>query len=227
MIQWALEEIVQAGIPHVVVVVSPSKSTLAKFLARWKPGRGVKLTTVAQPRAIGLDDALLRVESISKGRPIALVLPDNVFFPYAGARPALTQVIEGFTATGKDTVGLIRVAKRDAFAFGHAGLVSLSKRRGPLADIHKLHSKRKGTLRFRTGVSAHKTFARAILHPHFFQYLRESMRPGHGGDEVPALQTIVKRHGFSGVLLRGRGFDAGNPGGLAAAIAYWARRAGR
>lgn len=227
MIQWTLEEIVQSGIPRVAVVVSPAKPALSGFLNRWKKGGGIDLETVSQPRAIGLADALLRVRSLAGDGPIALVLPDNVFFPYAGARPALAQVVKGFAATGRDTTGVIRVPAKDARAFGHAGLVEVSGSRGRLVDITKLHPKRKGSLRLRGADFLYKTFARTVLLPHFFDYLLESKRRNPGSDEVSALQKILRRHGFSGVLLRGRGFDAGNPTGYAAAISYWARKSRR
>ena len=227
MIQWTLEEIVESGVPRAAVIVSPAKPALAEFLNRWKKGRAIDLATVSQPKAIGLADALLRVRSLAGGRPIALLLPDNVFFPYGGARAALAQVLKGFAGTGRDTTGLIRVAARDASTFGHAGLVDVSSERGRLADIAKLHPKRKGSLRLEDEAPGYKTFARTVLLPHFFDYLLESKRRTPGSDEVAALQKILKRHGFSGVLLRGRGFDAGNAAGYAAALAYWARKSRR
>lgn len=227
LIQWALEEVALAGVPRAAVIVSPAKPLLTKFLSQWRLGREIELTVVSQPRAVGLADALLRIESLTRGRPIALLLPDNVFFPYAGAPPALTQVIEAFTASHRDTTGVIRVHSKDAHAFGHAGLVDLYRRKEATAGIRVLHPKREGTLRLKSGFSAYKTFARTVLLPHFFEYLRDSMKRGRPTDEVPALQTIVKRHGFSAVLLKGRGFDAGNPAGFAAAVTYWARRESR
>jgi UTP--glucose-1-phosphate uridylyltransferase len=227
MIQRTLEEIVESGIPRVAVVVSPAKPALSGFLNRWKKGGGIDLETVSQPRAIGLADALLRVRSLAGDGPIALVLPDNVFFPYAGERPALAQVVKGFAATGKDTTGVVRVPVKDARTFGHAGLVEVSARRGSLVEIEKLHSKRKGSLRLGGATFAHKTFARTVLLPHFFDYLRESEKRDPRSDEVPALQKILRRHGFGGVLLKGRGFDAGNPAGYAAALAYWAGKSRR
>ena len=224
MIQWALEEVSDAGIGQVAVVVSPSKPLLIDFLSKWKRGRRLNLSLVEQPRAIGLADALLRVRHLSRGAPIALLLPDNIFFPYARGRSALAQVLEGFRAGRGDTTGLVRVRKEYAHTWGHAGLVSLSQRGDRLARIERLHPKRRGTLRLIKGVSAYKTFARTVLLPHFFDYLEDASKRRRGGDEVPALQAIIKHDGLSGVLLRGRGFDAGNPAGYGAAVAYWATR---
>jgi UTP--glucose-1-phosphate uridylyltransferase len=227
MIQWALEEAIEAGLPRVAVVVSPAKRDLISFLLRWRRGRRIKLALVSQPRAVGLGDALLRVRPLSNGRPIALLLPDNVFFPYAGMRSALAQVLRAFETIGRDTTGLIKVRAKDSGTYSHAGLIRQSPRRSGPLDILKLHPKRKGSLRIGPHRAVYKTFARTVLLPHFFDYLEDSARRDPACDETRALQIIVKRHGLSGIPLRGRGFDAGNPAGYAAAQAYWAGKAAR
>jgi UTP--glucose-1-phosphate uridylyltransferase len=227
MIQLALEEIRDCGIDRAVVVVSPAKPALAEFLRRWGGGSTPRLTLVTQPRPLGLADALLRARSLASQGPFALLLPDNVFFPSRRAEPALGQVLRAFERAAGDACGLIRVRPEHAGRYSHAGLVEVSIRgRGPHL-ITKLHDKKTGPLRTGAAGAVYKTFARAVLGPAFFDFLQRSARGRAGADEVPALKELVRRRGLYGTPLDGRGFDAGNPKGYAAAVECWARRATR
>jgi UTP--glucose-1-phosphate uridylyltransferase len=222
MIQWALDEIAEAGIPRAAVVYSPSKPQIPEFVSKWKLGRGVRLTLVEQPKPRGLADALFRARAIVGAAPFALLLPDNVFFPSKGAPGATAQVLNAYAETGFDTCGLIRVSPKQASTFSHAGLVDpVSRPRGPV-QIKRLHGKKKGPLRVKDTRPVYKTLARAVLTPHFFEYLQTNVKKDDEADEVPALQALVKRRELYGILLKGRGFDAGNPDGYAAAVEYWA-----
>lgn len=223
MIQWALEEIEEAGISRAAVIVSPSKPLLPTFLSKWRRGRALRLSLIEQPRPIGLADALIRARGIAGSAPFALLLPDNVFFPSRNAPGAMAQVIEAFPRVDSDLCALIRVKPEHARSFSHAGLVDLEQSvRGP-TRIATLHGKRKGALRIRGGKAAYKAFARAVLLPHFFDHLERTATGRRDADEVPALQALARDHGLHGILLKGRGFDAGNPDGYAAAIEFWDR----
>jgi len=221
LIELALREIEDAGIAEAIVVASRAKPLLLDFL-RSAERRSTKLRLVYQPEAAGLADALVRARPHTAGTPFALVLPDNVFFPRRGERSALAQVLSAFRATGKDTCGLVRVSPSRAASYSHAGLVELEKRPAGPTRITLMRPKKKGPLRIRA--TAYKTFARAVLLPHFFDRL-EATCTRAGGDEVPALQSLVRTGDLYGVLLKGRGFDAGNPAGYAAAVSFWSRRA--
>jgi UTP-glucose-1-phosphate uridylyltransferase len=224
MIQWALEEIEEAGIPRAAIVISPSKPLLTTFLSNWKRGRSLRLDLIKQPRPAGLADALLRVRGIAGAKPFALLLPDNVFFRDRGSAGAMSQVLHAFANIDSDTCALVRVKPEHASRYSHAGLVDLERRaRGP-TRIAKLHGKRNGALKIPGGGPAYKTFARAVLKPHFFDYLKELATGRPDADEVPALQAVIKIHGLHGILMKGRGFDAGGPDGYAAAVEFWARR---
>jgi UTP--glucose-1-phosphate uridylyltransferase len=227
MIQLAMEEIRDCGIERAVVVVSPAKTALASFLRRWGRGRSPRVTLIVQPKPRGLADALLRARRFASKGPFALLLPDNVFFPAPGAGSAMGQVMRAFMAAGSDTCGLIRVKPEHAGKYSHAGLVDVALRRPGPHLIEKLHDKRTGPLRIAAGPAVYKTFARAVIGPAFFEDLERSALERAGADEVPALQQIVRRRGLYGTLLDGRGFDAGNPLGYAAAVEYWARLATR
>lgn len=61
------------------------------------------------------------------------------------------------------------------------------------------------------------------LTPRLFKCLEINVKKERDADETAALPALVKRRGLYGVLLKGRGFDAGNPDGYAAAVEHWAR----
>jgi UTP-glucose-1-phosphate uridylyltransferase len=86
-----------------------------------------------------------------------------------------------------------------------------------------MRGKRKGPLRLEKERPAYKTLARAVLTPRFYEYLERHVRSGPDADEVPAIQALARDGALYGILLKGRGFDAGFPEGYAAAIRCWAR----
>jgi UTP--glucose-1-phosphate uridylyltransferase len=179
---------------------------------------------VEQKRPKGLADALFAARPIVGAAPFALVLPDNVFFPKRGAPGAMAQVQRAYARTKRDTCGLIKVTPADAPGFSHAGLVDTAARpRGPVG-ITRLHGKRSGHLKMTKRGPMYKTLARAVLTPRFYDYLETYVKRGPDADEVPALQALANAGELFGILLKGRGFDAGNPRGYAAAVTYWARR---
>lgn len=224
MIQWCLEEIVQAGIPGIAVIGSASKPQIRDFVKVWKAGRRIRLTFIDQPRPQGLADALFRARRAVGAGSFALVLPDNVFFASRGSPGATAQVLRAYEYTDRSTCGLIRVRPAEAGRFSHAGLVDIRGGHRWPTRIRRLRGKRKGMLSLPGGSPSYRTFARAVLTRGFFECLDRHTKRAPDADEVPALQALADSGELYGVLLKGRGFDAGNPAGYAAAVRSWARR---
>ncbi len=74
----------------------------------------------------------------------------------------------------------------------------------------------------REGEQVLKAVPRWILEPDFFDYLEKSKGKGEW-DDTPALQMLCTEREIAGKILKGRGFDVGNPVGYEAAKAYAAQ----
>jgi UTP-glucose-1-phosphate uridylyltransferase len=73
VIGHALAEAARAGFEAAIVVLSPAKQQLRRFLAENEPPLPVEI--VIQPHALGIGDAVLRSW---QGEPVAVLLPDDV-----------------------------------------------------------------------------------------------------------------------------------------------------
>ncbi|PYO38675.1 MAG: glucose-1-phosphate thymidylyltransferase, partial [Gemmatimonadetes bacterium] len=95
LLQWTLEEVAAAGLERVIVVTSPTKPQIAKFLTDQPPNR---LTTyvVTQPEPRGLGDAVTWARDLVGADDVAVLLPDNLF----AKGPAIAPVLAARRATG-------------------------------------------------------------------------------------------------------------------------------
>ncbi|MFQ5692172.1 MAG: sugar phosphate nucleotidyltransferase [Nitrospinota bacterium] len=215
LIVHALLEAAASGFEEILIVLSPEKERLLPWIRSEAP-EGVRVVAVLQPRPLGLADAQDRCRDRLGGEPFAVLLPDTLF---AGREPGLLQVKEAFESTGRDTLGLIRV--RPGEVFSDCGAVEIEPQAGePFPLLRSVGSKRPGLLHVPAGETRLRAFPRSVFLPHYFDFVdgvREDLRPGEELDDVPVLQRMVEEVGVTGLALKGRGWDAGTPEGLARA----------
>lgn len=114
VLQFALDEAVQAGAERIVIVVHPSKTSIRDYLSRGegvvqhahREGKsaltvapdavgvadGVEVVFVSQEEALGLGHAVLCAAPFVLSGPIGVILPDDLIF----GRPALVQMAEAY-----------------------------------------------------------------------------------------------------------------------------------
>ena len=221
MISYALREVALAGIEELYVVVNRRKALLWRYLAsgQWRgdvgePGKGLSLQLVEQPEPLGSGEALWRVREEVGPRPFGWLMPDFVLFD---GPPPLCQLLQAFGRFGTTTVGVIEVKRGREGLYGDVGIVEGERLRGGLMEVRGLSRKRSGPLRAPSGDGLYKAVGRWILPPSFFDLLLQTRGQGEW-DDTPALQLLCRRERVLGVILKGEGFDVGNPAGYRAAL---------
>lgn len=217
LLAWTLREAAQAGIDRAVIVTSPEKPEIARFLSARPPDR-LTVSLVVQPEPHGLGDAITRARAAAGGDTVAVMLPDN-FFDHAPQPPVAT-VLHAHRATGRAAVLLAEIARPDAPATGATGRARYVPRPDGWVDVVAVGAK--GGTRFDTGTSptAVTPIGRLASGPELFDLLeaeRARLAPGQELDDVPVLQRLAAAGRLVGVLLRGTFYDLGIPEGYAAA----------
>jgi dTDP-glucose pyrophosphorylase len=78
--EYLVERMRLAGADKICFVVSPGKSDIMEYYGRG--AAGADMAFVVQPRAVGLCDAIFRAAHvISPDEPVAIGLPDTIWFP--------------------------------------------------------------------------------------------------------------------------------------------------
>lgn len=228
MLDWALDEALDAGVGNIAVIVAPQQPQVGDYARSRAAGEdwpdGVGLCVVEQPRPRGLGEALIRCRELTGDGPFGVVVPDNWFD--AAASP-LAQVAETRERTGLDAIGLVRVTPADARLLGNVGRVSLQPIDGAEYRIVALGDKRPGTFRLEGEQEALRGCARYVLGPGFYDALDATGPPPSGEwDDVPAFQHLIDTVGLAGRRLDAVHFDVGQEGGYLAAMSYLFERRG-
>lgn len=241
LIQYAVEEAVDAGIRDVVIVTSPGRSLIRSYFApnleldSHLRRRGefeladrmaqltlsARIEYVEQPVPRGLGDAVLRSAEVVGRNPFAVLLPDDFII----ASPSCTtQLLKVHLRTRESVVALMEVPRDAVGRYGIAW-------GDPCKDL----TLNEGVIRLRgliekpeadSAPSRMAVIGRYILHPEIFDELSMT-RPGIRGEVqlTDALQALSARRPVFGVLFSGRRFDAGDKAGLlSASVAMGFRR---
>jgi UTP--glucose-1-phosphate uridylyltransferase len=223
-IHWVLEEAAAAGIEEAVVVVSPDKPLIAKYLetSALADALGVSLRFVTQEAPRGLADAIWQCREVVADQPFALLLPDNVVLSGSAGFRAMLDLN---ARDGRDVLGALRLDSRWSGQFGHSGLIDFEEREGGVLEITRLGDKRPGRLEIAPDRTVVRTCGRFVCTPDVVAGI-ERLRGAETGelDEVPVLQEIIGRRGACGIILPPPLFDVGSPHGFAAANAAWLER---
>jgi UTP--glucose-1-phosphate uridylyltransferase len=226
MISYAIQEAILSGLKELYIIINSRKDTMRRYLESEDLRRDIRskkkgkdffwpqLMFVEQPTPAGSGDAIYRVRKLIGDEPFALMMPDFVFF---GDTPALGQLIPLYDRFGCDIVGLLLLHGEEVKGFGNVGIVQGENKEAGLVTVHSLSNKVSDPLIIKEEVL--KAAPRWIFGPHFFSYLERTKGEGEG-DDTPALQMLCAEREVSGKILKGRGFDTGNPTGYQAAQAF-------
>jgi UTP--glucose-1-phosphate uridylyltransferase len=229
LLQWTLEEAAAAGLERAVVVTSPQKPQLARFLSERQP-IGLSVSIVVQPEPRGLGDAITCARTAIGPGDVAVLLPDNLF----SGGPAIAPVLDARRRTGCAAVLLAEIGAADAATKGATGRVAYRPRVDPagkgLVQIVALAGKGAREARFDTGgsPSAFTAIGRMVFGPDVFERLerlRVRIAQDQGVstelDDVPLLQELAAQGQLVGVpLTRPVAFyDVGVPEGYHGALA--------
>lgn len=212
VIQYVVEEAVEAGITEIVLVVDerPGDPVISHFTAGEPiPGlEGVAFTRVAQDAPRGLGDAVLCARDAVGDRPFLCMLSD--MFPRPD-RSYARRLISAF-----DGRAVLAVQEMPDDYLTRWGFVATAgERRDGIVEVVGAVEKPGTDAPSNLGLPG-----RYVFTPEIFELLA-TQEPGHGGEIqlTDAINTLAHRDGASGVIVGDDLFDTGIPAGLLEATA--------
>jgi len=220
LIQYAVEEALEAGIEQIIFVTGRGKGALedhfdvsyeleatmkarGKSMAliegiRQKPGSPVY---VRQQEPLGLGHAVWCAREIVGDEPFAVLLPDELM-----VGGFLKQMVQAYEQVGGNVIGALEVPDSETDKYG---IISPGKQDGPLTEVTALVEKPKGKAPSNLMIPG-----RYILQPEVMQIL-DSQEPGAGGEIqlTDAMAKLIGNQPFHGFTFDGKRYDCGDKAG--------------
>jgi UTP--glucose-1-phosphate uridylyltransferase len=226
LVQYAVEEVAQSGIPMVVFVTGRGKQAIenhfdvAAELEQELAGRGkedklqevrsiadmVHFAYVRQKVARGLGDAILTARDLVKNEPFAVLLSDDVI---VNETPCLKQMLKVFEHFDGSVIAIQKVPRSAVSSYGiiRAHSVNDSKWNGRLYRVEDMVEKPSA----KEAPSNLAVIGRYILTPTIFEEL-SSTTEGAGGEIqlTDGLKRLLAREPVYAYQFEGRRYDAGD-----------------
>jgi len=226
LVQYAVEEVRDSGIPLVVFVTGRGKKAIEDHfdvsfeLEQELAGRNkeelrkqmrsisglIQVAYVRQQEPKGLGHAIQMSRHLVGDEPFAVVLSDDVI---SSRVPCLKQMMEVSEHYGASVVALQRVPRHTVSSYGiiKARPVRGGKWDGRLFQIDDMVEKPSP----KDAPSNLAIIGRYILSPGIFRAIEET-RPGAGGEIqlTDALRRLLKREPIMGYIFEGKRYDAGD-----------------
>lgn len=224
LIQYAVEEALEAGIEQIIFVTGRGKGALedhfdisyelettmrerGKSLAaidgiRQRPGSPVY---VRQQEPLGLGHAVWCAREIVGDEPFAVLLPDELM---VGTPGFLSQMVQAYERVGGNLIGALEVAPEETSKYG---IITPGAVDGPLTEVLEVIEKpAPGTAR-----SNLMTPGRYILQPEVMRILDNPTR-GAGGEIqlTDAMAQLIGKQPFHGFTFDGQRYDCGDKAGF-------------
>ncbi len=227
LIQYAVEEALEAGIEQIIFVTGRGKSALedhfdvsyeleatmrarGKSMAlidgiRQKPGSPVY---VRQQEPLGLGHAVWCAREIVGDEPFAVLLPDELM---VGTPGFLKQMVTAYQKVGGNLIGALEVAPEETDKYG---IITPGKVDGSLIEVKAVIEKPP----LGTAASNWMTPGRYILQPEVMRILDNPIK-GAGGEIqlTDAMAQLIGRQPFHGLTFDGQRYDCGDKAGYVTA----------
>jgi len=236
LVQYAVEEAVDAGIDEIVFVTSRSKRAIEdhfdvaaeledllqlrgkhamlESLRRLLPPH-VRYAYVRQAQARGLGDAISSARALIGDEPFAVILPDDLI----DARPGvMQQLLEQHAQTGASIVAVQPVSLDEVSQYGIACCSEGIGRRLPLTGLVEKPESARAPSRL-------AAVGRYVLTPAIFDCL-DAIDPDGSGEYqlTDAIARLCVRESVHAWRFSGRRFDCGSKLGYLAATLHFALR---
>ncbi|GAB2617739.1 UTP--glucose-1-phosphate uridylyltransferase GalU [Novilysobacter erysipheiresistens] len=235
LIQYAVDEAIEAGCDTLVFVTNRYKHAVADYfdkayeleqkleragkteqleLIRNVLPRGVRAVFVTQTEALGLGHAVLCAKPVVGDEPFAVILPDDLIWNRGAG--ALKQMADAAEESGASMIAVQDVPRDKTGSYGIVATEDFAERQGRItAMVEKPQP-----------ADAPSTLAvvgRYVLNPRIFQLL-ESTRPGAGGEIqlTDAIAALLAEETVNAYRFRGTRFDCGTHIGLIEATIRYA-----
>lgn len=234
LIQYAVEEALEAGIDTLIFITSRKKHTISdhfdtafeletRLAEQGKTDlleriTGIVPDTVArvhvtQPEALGLGHAILCAESVVGDEPFAILLADDMI--RNDGPGALAQMTEVYRQTGASVIGVEEVPPEWTSSYGIVGV--REDEQGHMAIETMVEKPAPQDAPSNLGV-----VGRYVLDYHVFEYLR-NVGTGAGGEIqlTDGIAAMLGTHPVLALPLEGERFDCGSRHGfIRATIEY-------
>ena len=224
LIQYAVEEAIEAGIEQIIFVTGRGKGALedhfdisfelettmkarGKSLAlidniRQTPGSPVY---VRQQEPLGLGHAVWCAREIVGDEPFAVLLPDELM---VGTPGFLAQMVDAYHQVGGNLIGALEVAAEETDKYG---IITPGKVEGALTEVLEVIEKPKQG----TAKSNLMTPGRYILQPEVMKILDNPVK-GAGGEIqlTDAMAQLIGKQPFHGYTFTGQRYDCGDKAGF-------------
>ena len=235
LIQYAVDEAIEAGCDTLVFVTNRYKHAVADYFDKAyeleqkleKSGKheqlelvrnvlpeGVRAVFVTQAEALGLGHAVLCAKAVIGDEPFAVVLPDDVIWNRGPG--ALAQMADIAEETGSSVIATQTVPREQTSSYGIAAVDGFSGRQGRITSIVEKPDP----------ADAPSTLAvvgRYVLSPRIFDLL-ELVTPGSGGEIqlTDAISALLAEEPVTAYRFQGTRFDCGTHIGLIEATIRYA-----
>ena len=222
LIQYAVEEALEAGIEQIIFVTGRGKAALEDHFdisyeledtmrargksldaiagIRMKPGSPVY---VRQQEPLGLGHAVWCAREIVGDEPFAVLLPDELM---VGTPNFLAQMVAAYEQVGGNVVGALEVPDSETDKYG---IISPGRVDGRLTEVTALVEKPKGKAPSNLMIPG-----RYILQPEVMRVLDNPVT-GAGGEIqlTDAMAQLIGRQPFHGYTFDGARYDCGDKAG--------------
>ncbi|MFL6846418.1 MAG: UTP--glucose-1-phosphate uridylyltransferase GalU [Allosphingosinicella sp.] len=220
LIQYAVEEALEAGIEQMIFVTGRGKTALedhfdvayeleATMRGRGKPLDALEstrlpagaLASVRQQEPLGLGHAVWCARELVGDEPFAVLLPDDLMYGKPGC---LAQMVEAYERVGGNIVCVEEVPAEKTASYG---IISPGGRDGRLTEVTGLVEKPKPE----EAPSNLGVVGRYILQPEVMRIL-EDKEKGAGGEIqlTDAMAKLIGRQPFHGVTVEAERYDCGD-----------------
>jgi UTP--glucose-1-phosphate uridylyltransferase len=235
LIQYAVDEAVEAGCDTLVFVTNRYKHAVADYfdkayeleqkleqsgkteqleLIRNVLPKGVRAVFVTQAEALGLGHAVLCAKPVIGDEPFAVLLPDDLIWNRGPG--ALSQMADAAEASGASMIAVQDVPRDQTGSYGIVATDSFQNRQGRInAIVEKPQPE--------VAPSTLAVVGRYVLNPRIFTLL-ETTTPGAGGEIqlTDAIASLLKEEAVNAYRFKGTRFDCGTHIGLVEATIRYA-----
>ena len=235
LIQYAVDEAIEAGCDTLVFVTNRYKHAVADYfdkayeleqklersgkteqleLVRSVLPDGVRAVFVTQAEALGLGHAVLCARPVIGDEPFAVVLPDDLIWNRGPG--ALKQMADLAEQSGASVLATQNVKREKTGSYGIVATEDFSGRQGRITAIVEKPSPE-------TAPSTLAVVGRYVLSPRIFDLL-ESTTPGAGGEIqlTDAISALLAQEPVLAYRFQGTRFDCGTHIGLVEATIRYA-----
>ncbi|MBW3550582.1 MAG: UTP--glucose-1-phosphate uridylyltransferase GalU, partial [Proteobacteria bacterium] len=222
LIQYAVDEAIQAGCDTLVFVTNRYKHAVADYfdkayeleqkleaagkieqleLVRNVLPKGVRAVFVTQAEALGLGHAVLCAKPVIGDEPFAVLLPDDLIWNRGPG--ALSQMADAAQASGASMIAVQDVPREQTGSYGIVATEDFANRQG---RISAMVEKPKPDV----APSTLAVVGRYVLNPRIFGLL-ENTQPGAGGEIqlTDAISALLAEEAVHAYRFRGTRFDCG------------------